>query len=124
LRELRRWRLECGVPDDDEPIIGSFAVSALQQWGRRGSQATSGRTEGRTPYLLRHTHASLLHDCGYTVPSAAERMGDAASEHLSTYADVVKGLEGQPRHGGLGRADHRCPRRSGVPSRSETPPKW
>ncbi len=42
------------------------------------------------------THASLLHYCGYTVPSAAARMGHAATEHLSTYAHVVKALEGRP----------------------------
>jgi integrase len=101
LRELRRWRLERGVPGDDEPIIGPSASSYLHSWGaaklKPTVKAATGRSDGVTPYLLRHTHASLLHYCGYTLPSAAERMGHAATEHLTTYAHVVKALEGQPQ---------------------------
>jgi integrase len=104
-RELRRWRLEEGVPDDDAPIVGPMTANGMAHWGHAKLkpvvEAAIGRTEGVTPYLLRHTHASLLHYCGYTVPSAAERMGHSGAEHLSTYAHVVKALEGQPRHADL-----------------------
>ena len=48
-----------------------------------------------TPYLLRHTHASLLHYSAHTVPSAAARMGHSGAEHLATYAHVIETLEGQ-----------------------------
>jgi integrase len=100
LRELRRWRLESGVPDDDQPIIGPTSASWLYQWGperlKPTVKAATGRTDGVTPYLMRHSHASLLHYCGYTVPSAAARMGHAGTEHLATYAHVIKALEGKP----------------------------
>ena len=99
LRELRRWRMAAGVPDEDEPIIGPSAPSYLYSWGPNRLQpavkVAIGRSDGVTPYLLRHSHASLLHYCGYTVPSAAARMGHAATEHLTTYAHVIKVLEGQ-----------------------------
>lgn len=121
-RELRRWRLESGVPDDDRPIVGAITAGTMGQWGpatlKPTVRATVGRTEGVTPYLLRHTHASLLHYCGYTVPSAAARMGHAATEHLSTYAHVVKALEGRPHYADLdaliaaARADLAFPARS------------
>jgi integrase len=104
-RELRRWRLEAGVPGDDQPIIGPTAPSTLHQFGPTKLQPVArnaiGRSEGMTPYLLRHTHASLLHYCGHTVPSAAARMGHSGTEHLATYAHVIKALEGQPHYADL-----------------------
>ena len=70
------------------------------------------------PYPLRHAHASLLHYCGFTVPSAAARMGHAATEHLTTHAYVVKASEGRPHYADLdalisaARADLAFPSRS------------
>ncbi len=51
-------------------------------------------------YTLRHTHASLLHYAGFTVPEAAERMGHSAVVHVGTYAHVIRKLAGR-RYGGL-----------------------
>ena len=127
-RELRRWRLERGVPDDDQPIVGTMTAGNMANWGtttlKPAVRATVGRVEGVTPYLLRHTHASLLHYCGFTVPSAAARMGHAATEHLTTYAHVVKALEGRPHHADLdaliaaARADLAFPSRSRTVAKS------
>lgn len=104
-RELRRIRMEAGVPADDQPIIGDVGPGYLHQWGPRVLKPTVkrviGRTAGVSPYLLRHTHASLLHYCGYTVPSAAKRMGHSQAEHMATYAHVIDQLEGQPRFADL-----------------------
>jgi integrase len=85
LRELRRWRLESGVPGDDEPIIGPADTNTLYRFGPERLKptvaATIGRTDGVTPYLLRHTHASLLHYCGHTV-----RYGRRASASMEVRA--------------------------------------
>ncbi len=87
------------------PIVGQTTAYAFNHWGahklKPAVKATVGRTDGVVAYLLRHTHASLLHYCGYTVPSAAARMGHAATEHLTTYAHVVKALEGRPHYADL-----------------------
>ena len=70
--ELRRWRLASGRPDDDAPIVGPMTESAMRQWGWKHLQPMVKRVAGRddaTVYTLRHTHASALHYCGYTVPA-------------------------------------------------------
>ena len=74
-------------------------------WGRTElkppSRRRSAARDGVTPYLLRHTHACVAALLRVHAPGAAERMGHAATEHLSTYAHVVKALEGQPHHADL-----------------------
>jgi integrase len=102
--ELKRWRLESGRPDDDQPIIGPMTQGALHNWASKRLRAPVKAITGRddaTLYTLRHTHASLLHYCGHTVPSAAKRMGHDGITHLQTYAHVVEALEGQPRYADL-----------------------
>jgi hypothetical protein len=89
--------LESGVPADDEPIIGAGYPLTVSNYGTRklkpAVKVTVGRAEGVTPYLLRHTHASLLHYCGFTVPSAAARgpRGHGALEHLRARGQGVGG---------------------------------
>ena len=41
-------------------------------------------------YTLRHSHASALHYCGWTVPDAAGRMGHSAVVHMGIYAHPIK----------------------------------
>jgi len=95
---LKRWRLESGRPGDDQPIVGNVTESWIHQWsGRRLApvvKAITGR-EDVTLYTLRHTHASVLHYCGFTVPSASRRMGHDGTTHLRTYAHIIESLEGQ-----------------------------
>lgn len=95
LSALKAWRLEAGRPADDQPIIGLDARQ-MNYWNvrfRELAEQAADREEGRlTAYTLRHTHASLLHYAGYTVPRAAERMGHTQVEHLNTYAHVIDGL--------------------------------
>ena len=98
-RPWERTSRSPGVRGDDEPIIGPTSASTLHLWGPKQLKpkfaAVLGRSEGVNPYLLRHSHASLLPYCAYTVPSAAARMGHAATEHLSTGAHAIKALKGQ-----------------------------
>jgi integrase len=93
--ELKQWRLEAGRPGDDEPIVGPMAVDEMKKWSRT-LRAAARRAGVKRPdivlYTLRHTHASALHYCGYTVPAAARRMGHSGKEHLSTYAHVIDAL--------------------------------
>ena len=43
----------------------------------------------RTPYALRHTHASLALNAGVPIPEMAARLGHAPAMLLSIYADIV-----------------------------------
>jgi integrase len=92
-RELKAWRLESGGRGED-PIIGEMSQNAMRLWARRALP------EGVTLYRLRHTHASALHYCGYTLPAAARRMGHGAQLHLRTYAHVIDAL-GKARYADL-----------------------
>ena len=85
---LKEWRLQSGRPADSEPIVGMSARN-MNQWN-----GCLRRIAGRdlTAYALRHTHASMLHYAGYTVPEAAARMGHGPELHLKTYAHVIDGL--------------------------------
>lgn len=99
-RELRAWRLESGGRGDD-PIIGPMSEAALHQWGWKKLQPAARKITGRgdvTLYMLRHSHASALHYCGWTVPAAARRMGHGGPLHLRTYAHVIDALEGRDRY--------------------------
>jgi integrase len=99
-RELKEWRLQSGVPADTEPIVGAMTANALRLWGakplrRAVKAATGGRIEDATVYTLRHTHASALHYCGFTVPEAASRLGHGGALHLRTYAHVIESISGE-----------------------------
>jgi integrase len=94
-----------------DPIIGEMSQNAMRLWARRALP------EGVTLYRLRHTHASMLHYCGFTLPAAARRMGHGAQLHLRTYAHVIDAL-GAARYADLDtlitavRAELRFPRSS------------
>jgi integrase len=98
--ELKAWRLASGRPASSEPIIG-LTASTLNQWTWKTLKPIVADVLGRddvTLYTLRHTHASALHYAGYTVPSAARRMGHGPQLHVRTYAHVIDSLEGQARY--------------------------
>jgi integrase len=101
---LHRWQLESGRPLGDRPIVGPMTESALTQWGWKHLGPAVHKLTGRddvTCYTLRHTHASALHYCGYTVPAAARRLGHSGQVHLGYYAHVIDALEGRPQHANL-----------------------
>ena len=90
---LKQWRLESGRPADAAPIAGMSSRN-MNEWNarlRRIAKDAIGR-EDLTSYTLRHSHASMLHYAGFTVPRAAERMGHTTTVHLETYAHVIDGL--------------------------------
>ena len=45
--------------------------------------------------MLRHTHASLCHYAGLTVPEAARRLEHSPALHIATCAHVIDGLKGR-----------------------------
>jgi integrase len=97
-QELREWRLHCGRPGDDEPIIGPISAEGLKSWTRQRLHSRVVTATGRddaTLYTLRHTAASLCHYAGLTVPEAARRLGHSPTLHISTYAHVIDGMQGQ-----------------------------
>lgn len=97
-QELREWRLASGRPGEDEPIIGPLSDEGLKSWTRQRFaprvKAALGR-EDVTLYTLRHTHASLCHYAGLTVPEAARRLGHSPALHVTTYAHVIDGMRGK-----------------------------
>jgi integrase len=98
LQELREWRLESGRPGEDLPIIGPISAEGLKTWARRHLSAAAKQATARedvTLYTLRHTHASLCHYAGLTVPEAARRHGHSPALHIATYAHVIDGLQGR-----------------------------
>jgi integrase len=88
----------------DEPIIGPTTKHAMVQWAIKrltpATRAACGRDD-LTTYTLRHSHASALHYAGYTVPSAARRLGHSPAVHIGYYAHVIDALEGKPHHDDL-----------------------
>ena len=81
--------MRSGRPADCQPIIGAMTPNAMRLWNRRVlppavKSATKGRIADATAYTLRHSHASALHYCGFTVPEAARRLGHGAESHLRT----------------------------------------
>jgi integrase len=84
LSELRAWRLESGGRGDT-PIIGdTMTADALKKWCWRNLP------DDVWLYRLRHTHASVLHYCGFPLPDAADRMGHSIKVHAETYAHVIR----------------------------------
>jgi integrase len=96
--ELRRWRLASGRPTDDELIVSRISAEGIKTWARRHLARQANAVTGRddiTLYTLRHTHASLCHYVGLTVPEAARRLGHSPTLHIATYAHVIDGLQGR-----------------------------
>lgn len=93
--ELRAWRLQSGGRDG--PTVGAMTANAVRLWNRKRLRPATKRLFARddvTLKTLRHTHASMLHYAGYTLPEAAARMGHSTAVHVATYAHVIEGLGG------------------------------
>ena len=115
-RVLRAWQLESGGRGD-EPIVGLLGRDGLSLWAYKHLDLAARRAIGRddvTLYTLRHSHASALHYCGWTVPDAAERMGHSAVVHMGIYAHPIKVI-GAQRYRDLDDLIAEGPGRAGVP---------
>jgi len=96
-REIKAWLLQSGYRGDDL-LVGPISPESMGRWWRREIAPVVAEITGRddvTLYTLRHTHASALHYCGWTVPDAAERMGHTQVIHLETYAHPIKVIGSQ-----------------------------
>jgi integrase len=103
-QDLREWRLVCGRPGDDEPVIpaprgGAWSDDGYYQWRSRVWKPTlvDARIPYRTPYALRHSFASLLLHEGRSVIYVARQLGHDATLTLKDYGHVIDELEGAPQ---------------------------
>ena len=102
-QDLRAWRMACGRPADDVPVIprpsdgGVMSAKTFNVW--RGdvfvpAPARAGLDKAR-PYDLRHSFASLLLHEGRSVIYVARQLGHGANLTLKTYGHVIDELDGQ-----------------------------
>jgi integrase len=105
--DLREWRMACGRPGDDVPVIprpsdgGELSAKSFNVW--RGETfvpalEAAGLSRAR-PYDLRHGFASLLLHEGRSVTYVARQLGHDARYTLGTYGHVIDELDAQPRIG-------------------------
>jgi integrase len=102
-RDLAEWRLARGRPADDTPIIvghdghrwstGAYAQWRTRTWTRALKRA---RLPTATPYVLRHSFASLLLHEGRSVIYVARQLGHGAELTMRTYGHVIDELEDEP----------------------------
>ena len=103
--DLREWRMACGRPGDDQPVIprpsdgGELSAKSFNVW--RGDTflpalERAGLARAR-PYDLRHSFASLLLHEGRSVIYAARQLGHNARYTLGTYGHVIDELDDQPQ---------------------------
>jgi integrase len=102
-QDLREWRLACGRPADDDPVIpgargGAWSDDGYYQW--RGKIWTPTLKDAgiphQVPYDLRHSFASLLLHEGRSVIYVARQLGHDATLTLKTYGHVIDELEDPP----------------------------
>jgi integrase len=104
-RDLREWRMACGRPGDDQPVIprpsdgGVMSAKSFNVWrGDTFVPALERAGLGRArPYDLRHSFASLLLHEGRSVICVARQLGHDARYTLGTYGHVIDELDGQPQ---------------------------
>jgi integrase len=103
--DLREWRMACGRPPDDAPVIprpsdgGVMSAKTFNVWRQDvfvPALDDAGLPHAR-PYDLRHSFASLLLHEGRSVPYVARQLGHGAQLTLRTYGHVIDELEDAPR---------------------------
>lgn len=103
-QDLREWRLACGRPDADSPVIpaldgSEMTENAFEMWRGRAwtaALAAAGVAYQR-PYDLRHSFASLLLHEGRSAIYVARQLGHSATLTNRTYGHVIDELEDAPR---------------------------
>jgi integrase len=104
-QDLREWRMACGRPADDVPVIPRpsdgdvLSAKSFNVW--RGdvflpALERAGLDRAR-PYDLRHSFASLLLHEGRSVIYVARQLGHDARYTLGTYGHVIDELEDRPQ---------------------------
>jgi integrase len=95
-QDLRQWRLACGRPDDDAPIIAAsngriWTKTDWENWCTRQWAPACERAGLATvprPYTLRHSFASLLLANGRQPLYVAEQLGHSPAVLHDTYAHL------------------------------------
>jgi len=102
--DLAEWRLASGRPADDKLVFPNqagepWSVAAHQSWRRRAfaRALTAAGDIKATPYVLRHSFASLLLHEGRSVIYVARQLGHDPRLTLTRYGHVIDELEDQPR---------------------------
>ncbi len=104
-QDLREWRMACGRPGDDRPVIprpsdgGVMSAKSFNVWRGETFLPALGRAglSRARPYDLRHSFASLLLHEGRSVIYVARQLGHDARYTLGTYGHVIDELDDQPR---------------------------
>jgi integrase len=97
---LKEWRIESGGRGAD-PIVGAMTERALVLWGkntlrRHVERITDGRVDDASTYTLRHSHASALHHvAGWTLATAAHRLGHTQQTHIKHYSHIIDAIRGE-----------------------------
>ena len=103
-QDLREWRLLCGRPGNDQPVIpahdgGEWTEDGYRMWVKQvwaPALKQAGATYQR-PYDLRHSYASLLLHEGRSVIYVARQLGHGAELTMRTYGHVIDEFEDAPR---------------------------
>jgi integrase len=102
-QDLREWRLACGRPASDEPVIpgasgGDWSDDGYYQWRGKVWTPTLKRAgvPHQVPYAMRHSFASLLLHERRSVIYVARQLGHDATLTLKTYGHVIDELDDQP----------------------------
>jgi len=93
--QMLRRRLACGIGDVDLFLFGEdgehIEYYAFNKYLKGKCKAITGKVI--TPHALRHTHASLLYEAGFTIDEVARRLGHADSRITrEIYTHVTKKL--------------------------------
>jgi integrase len=102
-QDLRQWRLVCGRPADDVPVIPRPSDGAVMSdktfnvWRSDvfGPPLTKAGLPHARPYDLRHSFASLLLHEGRSPIYVARQLGNSAVLVLRTYGHVIDELDDQ-----------------------------
>lgn len=104
-QDLAQWRLACGRPQDDEPVIprpsgGQWTREDWGNWRRRvwrPAAIDAGVTGDLRPYRLRGSFVSLLLWEGRSLTYVAEQAGHSVATLARHYAGTMRELEAKPR---------------------------
>ncbi|MDX6702156.1 MAG: hypothetical protein QOF26_2382, partial [Baekduia sp.] len=102
--DLAEWRLASGRPQGTALVFPNhrgapWTEPAYQSWRRRSFDQARNAADinHATPYILRHSFASLLLHEGRSVIYVARQLGHDARLTLTRYGHVIDELEDQPQ---------------------------
>jgi integrase len=93
--------MPCGRPDDDQLVFPNgrgqlWTDAKFRNWRRKYFQpaAEAAGFPDATPYICRHSFASLLLASGAGTPEVAYEMGHTVGVLTSTYAHMIADFRG------------------------------